>query len=44
MAGVPAQRIGWMSKSGGILDDNLICPIDGTVYRIVSEDRIEEKG
>ena len=42
MAGVPARRIGWMSKSGGRLDDNLVCPIDGTQYRQISEERIEE--
>ena len=42
MAGVPARRIGWMSKSGGRLDENLVCPIDGTQYRQISEERIEE--
>lgn len=41
MVGVPARRIGWMSKSGGRLDTNLICPIDGTKYRKISEERIE---
>lgn len=33
MAGVPAKRIGWMSKQGGRLGDDLVCPIDGTTYR-----------
>lgn len=42
MVGVPAQRIGWMSKAGGRLNDNLVCPIDGTRYRQVSDDEIEE--
>ena len=27
MAGTPARRIGWMSKSGGRLDKNLICDL-----------------
>lgn len=26
MAGVPARRIGWVSRAGEILDDSLICP------------------
>jgi len=32
MAGVPAKRIGWMSKQGGKLGADLKCPIDGTQY------------
>ena len=28
MAGTPARRIGWMSKAGARLGDDLICPID----------------
>ena len=32
MAGNPARRIGWMSKSGAILKDDLKCPIDGSTY------------
>lgn len=32
MAGVPARRIGWMSRAGGRLTDDLVCPIDGTQY------------
>ena len=27
MAGTPARRIGWMSKAGGRLGEDLICPI-----------------
>ncbi|MDA1148954.1 MAG: acyltransferase [Bacteroidetes bacterium] len=42
MAGTPARRIGWVSKAGGRLGDNLICPIDGTAYRIVTPEKIEE--
>ena len=37
MAGVPAKRIGWMSKLGARLSSNLECPIDGTKY-IEAED------
>lgn len=33
MAGVPARRIGWMSKAGVRLKDDLTCPVDGTRYR-----------
>jgi len=32
MAGVPARRIGWMSKAGAKLGPDLKCPIDGTTY------------
>lgn len=42
MAGTPAKRIGWMSKAGGRLSNDLICPIEGTVYRQLSPERIEE--
>ena len=41
MAGVPARRIGWVSRAGGRLGSNLICPIDGTRYRKVSENSID---
>ena len=33
MAGVPAQRIGWMSKAGARLGADLVCPLDGSRYR-----------
>ena len=33
MAGSPARRIGWMSKAGGRLGDDLICPRTGEEYR-----------
>lgn len=33
MAGVPARRIGWMSKAGARLGADLVCPIDGSAYR-----------
>ena len=42
MAGVPAKLIGWISKAGGRLGDDLMCPIDGTRYRQVSPEKLEE--
>lgn len=42
MAGTPARQIGWMSKAGGRLGDDLICPINGTSYRLVAPDALEE--
>ena len=42
MAGTPAKIIGWMSKAGGRLGDDLICPIDGTSYQFVSTNKLEE--
>ena len=32
MAGVPARRIGWMSRSGERLGPDLVCPRDGSRY------------
>lgn len=42
MAGVPAQRIGWMSKAGGRLSADLVCPVDGTQYREAGNGLLEE--
>ncbi|MDA7585494.1 acetyltransferase [Luminiphilus sp.] len=42
MAGTPARRIGWMSKAGGRLNEDLICPIEGASYRLVSPNKLEE--
>ena len=42
MAGVPAKRIGWISKAGGRLGDDLICPIEGTKYKLIGQDRLVE--
>lgn len=42
MAGVPARRIGWMSKAGGRLNHELVCTISGTRYRKISDTRIVE--
>jgi UDP-2-acetamido-3-amino-2,3-dideoxy-glucuronate N-acetyltransferase len=32
MAGVPARRIGWVSRSGDLLKDDLVCPRTGECY------------
>lgn len=37
MAGVPARRIGWMSRAGRRLGDDLVCPEDGSCYRITDD-------
>ncbi len=42
MAGVPAKRIGWMSKAGGRLGEDLICPIEGTKYKEIGPDQLQE--
>ena len=41
MAGVPAERIGWVCECGQVLDENLICPDCGRTYH-ASGDTIEE--
>jgi UDP-2-acetamido-3-amino-2,3-dideoxy-glucuronate N-acetyltransferase len=35
MAGVPARRIGWVSRSGDLLNDELICPRTGEKYWVL---------
>jgi UDP-2-acetamido-3-amino-2,3-dideoxy-glucuronate N-acetyltransferase len=42
MAGVPAERIGWMSKAGARLGTELICPVDGSAYKLVGKNNLEE--
>jgi UDP-2-acetamido-3-amino-2,3-dideoxy-glucuronate N-acetyltransferase len=42
MAGTPARRIGWMSKAGGRLKEDLICPIEGAEYRLITPEKLEE--
>ena len=42
MAGTPAHRIGWISRAGGRLSSKLICPLNGTKYRQISNDLLEE--
>ena len=41
MAGVPARRIGWMSKAGVKLGADLVCPEDESRYRETSDGRLE---
>jgi UDP-2-acetamido-3-amino-2,3-dideoxy-glucuronate N-acetyltransferase len=41
VAGVPAKRIGWMSRAGIKLGLDLVCPLDGTRYRETPEGRLE---
>ena len=42
MMGNPAKQAGWISKAGGRLGSDLICPIDGSVYKEICPNRIEE--
>jgi UDP-2-acetamido-3-amino-2,3-dideoxy-glucuronate N-acetyltransferase len=40
MAGVPARRIGWVSRAGRRLGPSLICPEDGSRYQEIENDRL----
>jgi UDP-2-acetamido-3-amino-2,3-dideoxy-glucuronate N-acetyltransferase len=40
VAGVPARRIGWMSRSGERLGPDLVCPRDGSRYELNSNGRL----
>ena len=42
MAGVPAKRVGWVSKAGGRLSGDLICPITGAVYQQIEPNLLKE--
>jgi UDP-2-acetamido-3-amino-2,3-dideoxy-glucuronate N-acetyltransferase len=42
MAGVPARRIGWMSKAGARLAEDLVCPQTGARYRECAPDCLKE--
>ena len=42
VAGVPAKRIAWISKAGGKMNNDLICPIDGSKYKFVTSEKIEK--
>lgn len=37
MAGVPARQKGWVSRSGAILGDDLVCPETGEKYILADE-------
>lgn len=41
MAGVPARRIGWMSRRGARLGPDLVCPEDQSRYRETADGRLE---
>jgi UDP-2-acetamido-3-amino-2,3-dideoxy-glucuronate N-acetyltransferase len=41
VAGVPARRIGWMSKAGARLGTDLVCTADGSRYRETPDGRLE---
>jgi UDP-2-acetamido-3-amino-2,3-dideoxy-glucuronate N-acetyltransferase len=41
MTGIPARRVGWVSRAGEKLGFDLVCPRDGSRYREVSQDRLE---
>lgn len=37
MVGVPAKQKGWVSRSGTVLGDDLVCPETGEKYKLVGE-------
>ena len=41
MAGVPARRVGWVSRAGIILGPDLTCPIDKIQYTETADGRLE---
>ena len=41
MAGVPARRIGWVSRRGVKLGPDLRCPEDGSLYRETPDGQLE---
>ncbi len=41
MAGVPAKRIGWMSRTGQRLGRDLVCPETGERYRETADGQLE---
>ncbi|MBP2434198.1 acyltransferase [Bradyrhizobium elkanii] len=44
MAGNPARRIGWMSRAGERLGDDLICPRTNRRYELRNETLVEIEG
>ncbi len=43
MAGVPAKQIGWVSHSGEILGDDLLCPREKRQYKIDDAGHLQEQ-
>jgi UDP-2-acetamido-3-amino-2,3-dideoxy-glucuronate N-acetyltransferase len=41
IVGNPGRRIGWMSKAGGRLGDDLICPLDGSCYQLAASGHLK---
>jgi UDP-2-acetamido-3-amino-2,3-dideoxy-glucuronate N-acetyltransferase len=41
VAGVPARRIGWVSRAGERLGSNLVCPRDGSHYQVKPDGNLE---
>jgi UDP-2-acetamido-3-amino-2,3-dideoxy-glucuronate N-acetyltransferase len=41
VAGVPARRMGWISRAGERLGPDLVCPRDGSRYRLADPDTLE---
>lgn len=42
MMGSPARRVGWVSHAGARLGSDLVCPIEGRLYREASPDLLVE--
>jgi len=42
MAGVPAKQIGWVSHSGEVLRDDLVCSRTGDAYAVIDGDLIKK--
>ncbi len=40
VAGIPARRIGWVSRSGDRLGSDLVCPRDGSRYQLNGKNRL----
>jgi UDP-2-acetamido-3-amino-2,3-dideoxy-glucuronate N-acetyltransferase len=43
MVGVPARRIGWMSRNGERLGPDLVCPATGDRYVITDDGKLREQ-
>jgi UDP-2-acetamido-3-amino-2,3-dideoxy-glucuronate N-acetyltransferase len=41
MVGAPARRTGWISRAGGKLDGDLVCPVDGSRYEEQADGTID---
>jgi UDP-2-acetamido-3-amino-2,3-dideoxy-glucuronate N-acetyltransferase len=41
MAGVPARKIGWVSRAGEKLGNDLVCPRDGSRYHLQADGSLE---